>query len=180
MVMKSGGGDNFANVGTVLGTAYNDHLVGSTSTSTSAIDGIRLDGELGNDVIDGKASNLNRADYTDSPNAVVVQLQTSGNSSSWAGTASDGWGTTDVLQNVSGVYGSALADSITGSNQDDAIQGWYGNDTLDGGAGTDTALYWTNQAQASWARTMAGGAWDGSWTITSPYGTDILRHIERL
>ena len=172
-VSKSGGNDTFVNVAQILGTSGDDDLVGTPDpTAASAI---RLHGEAGNDYIDGARSTANVADYTDSPGAVVVHLQDYVSGSNTFGEASDGWGGTDTLVNVRAVYGSIHDDTITGGDQNDLIQGWYGNNSIDGGAGLDTALYWCSKAAATWTPNN-----DGSWTVTTPFGTDTLRNVETL
>lgn len=54
------------------------------------------------------------------------------------GSATDGWGDTDTLDNIENVEGSAHADTITGGPGDNVLGGNGGGDTIQGGDGADT------------------------------------------
>lgn len=82
----------------ITGTSGDDHLVGGPDNDI-------LVGLAGNDTLDG-GGGLNAADYVQSPAGVVVNLA--------AGTAQDGYGTTDTLINIQQVGGSTFADTISG------------------------------------------------------------------
>lgn len=126
-----GGTDNLVSIHYVRGSASGDTLLGGAGAD-------RFVGRGGNDTIDG-GQGLNRADYLDSPAGVNVSLA--------AGTAADGYGTTDTLRNIQDVAGSEFADTLRGNGAantllgrggDDLLEGGNGNDLLDGGPGRDT------------------------------------------
>lgn len=81
------------------------------------------------------------------------------------------------------LYGGNGHDSIDGGPGDDVLYGGegadslignYGDDTLDGGVGVDTALYDLDRADAFIIR------YGDEATVTSSYGTDVLRAVELL
>lgn len=105
----------------------------------------------GNDSING-GGGKNFVSYADSPNGVIVNLN--------SGFASnDGHGTTDTLVNIQNVEGSshrdilraansgsvldagAGNDDLIGRNGDDVMLGGAGADLMNGGSGTDTTTY---------------------------------------
>ncbi|NET20297.1 MULTISPECIES: hypothetical protein [unclassified Okeania] len=158
-------GDEEANIVTagtgadnVKGGAGDDNLNGQTGNDL-------LTGEQGNDIIDG-GNDIDTVNYDNSPNAVVVNIDetnTYSNDTSdanpidlepnftiEAGTASDGFGTTDILTNLENIIGSESDDVLIGNEKDneinaltgnDLVIGNAGNDNFDGGAGTDVVSY---------------------------------------
>ncbi|NET77107.1 hypothetical protein [Okeania sp. SIO1F9] len=145
-------GDNNANIVTagagadnVKGGAGNDDLNGETGNDI-------LTGEQGNDEIDG-GDDTDTVNYDNSPNAVVVNIDESNtysndtsdanpidlepNFSIEAGTASDGFGTTDILTNLENIIGSESNDVLIGNEKDNYIDGNLGNDLVIGNAGND-------------------------------------------
>ncbi|MFM2068116.1 MAG: hypothetical protein RLZZ584_3025, partial [Pseudomonadota bacterium] len=128
-----GGVDTLINIEAVRGSAFADSLTGSdTSLATPAENFESFEGREGNDVIDGQGG-FDRADYASTAGAIVVNLA--------AGTASDGYGSTDTLISIEGVRGSAFNDQITGSDGADRLSGNGGNDTLTGGLGLDFFIF---------------------------------------
>jgi len=126
--IRGGAGDD-----TLNGGGGDDILIGGVGDDT-------IDGQTGRDVVD----------YSSSPAAVTVDLG--------AGTAVDGYGTTDgSIRNVEGIVGSAGDDTLTGGSGDDVIVGFGGDDIIRGGAGQDE---------------LAGGAGDD--TIFGEAGDDVL------
>jgi Ca2+-binding RTX toxin-like protein len=122
------GADTLARIQIVVGSAFDDVLVGDAERTTF------LPGP-GNDVIDGGGGG-DTVDFSGSPAGVQVDLA--------AGTAT-GEGS-DTLTGIVSVTGSSAGDQIlgdssrntlTGGAGDDAISGREGNDDLDGGEGTD-------------------------------------------
>lgn len=73
------------------------------------------------------------ATYWNSPKGVVVDLQ--------SGTAQDGYGTVDTLQNVHVVHGSNFADQLFGTSGNDTFHGHGGNDLIDGRGGIDVIQF---------------------------------------
>ncbi len=121
--ITGGAGDDI-----LLGNGGNDILLGGGGDDW-------LVGGAGNDAIDG-GSNGGDGDFVSffsSPAGVIVDLG--------AGTASDGWGTTDTISNVENVEGSDFNDSITGNSLANNLEGGLGRDTIAGGAGNDRFIY---------------------------------------
>jgi Ca2+-binding RTX toxin-like protein len=107
---------------TLSGGQGNDRLEGGPGLDL-------LIGGPGNDTLDGGAitdtasyTDGNSASYTSSPTAVSVNLGT--------GIASDGYGSTDSLANISFLFGSAYNDTLVGSSGS-------GFEMFGPGAGTD-------------------------------------------
>ncbi len=150
---------------TLLGGEGNDSLSGGTGND-------RLQGEIGNDVIDG-GIDIDTVSYANSIGGVVVNIDETSNYQNLggapliptsipistaseptftiaAGTARDGFGTTDILRNLENIFGSQQDDVLIGNRLANRIEGFGGNDVLignagadilDGGAGTDLASY---------------------------------------
>ncbi|WP_315975114.1 cadherin-like domain-containing protein [Microvirga yunnanensis] len=134
-------------------------------------------GGAGNDTIDGGAHGRfgDEVSYDDSPDAVHVDLE--------AGTASDGWGTTDTLTNVERVIGSHAADILKGDAAENWFTGGAGNDAIDGRDGYDRVFY--GYATTGFNIDLKNGtatALDGSETdrlsgIEAAYGTEFADRI---
>jgi Ca2+-binding RTX toxin-like protein len=97
-----------------------------------------LMGNDGVDTLDG-GGGRNVVAYSTSPNAVGVLLGR-------GITSDDGFGDTDVLINIQGVFGSGhndvliggvLSDFLVGAGGNDTIEGLVGDDALCGSAGND-------------------------------------------
>ncbi|MDQ0568544.1 VCBS repeat-containing protein [Variovorax paradoxus] len=135
-----GGAGNSAD--TLTGSAGNDLLVGGDGNDTlsGGAGNDVLNGGIGsNDSMDGGAGSEDLLDFSDGTLAVNFTLVQSAASTSIAnGTA--GLGNNDTYQNIEGVIGTGLADTITGSTSNDIIRGGKGNDTLDGAGGTGDLL----------------------------------------
>jgi Ca2+-binding RTX toxin-like protein len=157
-----GGTDVLKNIEEVRGSAFNDTLRGSDAATLEA-----FEGRDGNDSIDGFGG-IDLASYESSPQAVSVNLAT--------GTASDGWGHTDSLQNIEMVLGSDFNDTLTGGAGNDTLTGGLGDDTLDGGAGTDTAVF----SGVFGDYIVSSGSSAGTITVVGPDGHDLLSNIELL
>ena len=180
------GTDILLNIENVIGSDYNDSIEGSSADNLidggSGDDAIRglagndtLNGGDGNDSIEGGAGNdslvggagTDTLDYSNSPNRVLVNMFTgdlvvSGQTVS-GGTASDGFGNTDVISGIENVIGSAFNDYIrTRSGSADLVVGGSGNDTLAGGGNSDTGF----------ADTLLGG--DGNDSLIQTLGNDVI------
>ena len=173
--VDDGWGDlaSVANVQTVIGTAFNDHLTGDANDNTLlGGDGDdTLSGGAGNDSLDGGAG-FNTVDYSGDPAGVTVDLST--------GTATDGSGGTDTLVNIQDIIGSAHADLLKGDAGGNSIFGGDGNDTFvasgggdtfDGGSGFNVADYSAETGPIS----VVNNGFNGS--VNAPDGTDQLQGI---
>ncbi|MED5462621.1 MAG: calcium-binding protein, partial [Pseudomonadota bacterium] len=148
------------------GNSGNDSLYGGAGFDS-------LYGGDGNDYLDGGAD-WDRVDYDDSPSGVTVDLE--------AGTASDGWGGTDTLDNFEGVRGSAYDDTLIAGDDPDY---WH---SLEGGAGNDTLIGVATRTMASFQNAPMGVRVDlssadgsGQVTVSDGYGgTDTLTDIDHV
>ena len=106
------------------GLGGNDSLTGAGGHDVliGGVGGDSLDGGLGSDT----------ASYAGSSAGVSVDLA--------AGTTSGGDADGDSLANIENLYGSALADTLTGDGSDNILTGADGDDTLTGGGGGDTLI----------------------------------------
>ena len=146
------GRDTFSGVYQVIGTAFDDLLVGGSAGRTSlgvAIEGFR--GGAGNDWIDG-GDGKDSAIYNDSPKGITVDLRLS------SGQVQDGWGFVDTLVSIEKITGSNYADSVVGGAGDDTFEGLMGADWFDGGAGVNTISF----AESDSGVTVRLSGWVGS------------------
>jgi len=123
-------GDTLVSIEAVIGSAFNDTLVGSTAAE-SMYGGAGNDsivGSTGADSLDGGTGN-DTIDYGASTAAVSVNLGTS--------SGSGGYAAGDTLVGFEAVVGSAFNDTLIGSSGSDSLYGGAGNDSLVGGAGAD-------------------------------------------
>ena len=108
-----GGADTLINIDGVQGTVFDDVLTGGNAINGTSVWDYQdnkqewFRGDAGNDTING-GQGYDRADYQYSAAAVTVNLA--------AGTAQDGWGTTDNLVSIEGVRGSIYGDTLVGSD----------------------------------------------------------------
>ena len=138
-----GGTDSLFNIGAVRGSAFADSLIGNGDNNW-------FRGEAGADTIVG-GNGVDFISYSDSNLGVLVNLL--------AGTAQDGWGSTDSISGIEQASGSevagdtllgdTVANAFNGYGGDDSLSGWVGNDTLlahdgadtlDGGKGSDSMV----------------------------------------
>ncbi|MEP7300972.1 MAG: calcium-binding protein [Caldimonas sp.] len=161
-----GGTDTLLNLGWVIGSVYDDAVVGTSVTMLEF-----FEGGLGNDTMDGGAitdavnfSNSNRLIYANAGAAVSVDLL--------AGTATGGAGS-DSFSNFNQVRGSAFNDTLLGSNSTltEQFDGRAGNDTINGRGGFDIARYDASTSGVN-VNLQTGVASDGQG------GTDTLSNIE--
>lgn len=151
------GVDVFNSIENVVGTSFDDYLLGSTvgnillgDAGNDRLEGREgndpLDGQDGNDLLYGGADNdtLNGGagndtiSYSDATNAVNVALYLGSTATFGAGLD-----TFISIENVQGtnfadyILGDAGANSLQGLGNNDRLEGREGNDVLDGGAGDD-------------------------------------------
>ncbi len=132
-------GDTYTNIQGVIGSTFNDTLVGdgldnilSGAAGDDSLSGGNgndaLYGGLGADVLDGGAG-TDAAQYDAATSGVTVNLGAPGSN---AGEAAG-----DTYVSIENVVGSALADNITGDGGINSLYGNAGDDTLTGGSGND-------------------------------------------
>lgn len=117
----------------ILAGGGNDTVDGGKGDDT--VDGgsgdDRLTGGEGADLLIG-GDGIDTADYSGSAAAVTVTLATS------RGTGKGGAAEGDILVGIENLVGSALADTLTGSNGDNVLDGGGGADSMAGGSGNDS------------------------------------------
>jgi len=161
-----GGTDTLSNVNFVLGTAYNDTIIGSNGGLFE-----QFDGGLGDDSIDGgtiSGTASNRVTYA-SITTGSVNVNLSQNKATGAGG-------TDTLVNINHVRGTNVGDTLTGSDAtaySETFDGRGGNDIIDGQGGIDWVRY-DSSTTGVVVDLAAGTAQDGQG------GTDTLSNIENV
>ena len=197
---RSGGGgrDRLLNIESVVGSAFDDALRGSTVANelrggdgNDAIFGGAGDdqivGGVGNDQIDG-GEGFDTASYHDAAAKVTVTLGSTA-------AQNTGGGGTDRLVGIEALVGSNHDDKLTGDTGNNVLDGESGADTLAGGNGDDLLM----GGEGTDADVLNGGggsdtadyrhAEDGGVTVslaitaaqnTVNAGTDTLTGIENL
>ncbi|OGB58099.1 MAG: hypothetical protein A2503_07505 [Burkholderiales bacterium RIFOXYD12_FULL_59_19] len=165
------GNDTLVGIEGARGGSGDDILMGGNPLNGVILtDGLTetFRGEAGNDTIDG-GQGYDRVDYNSSTVGVVVTLN-----DTLDGSASDGFGGTDVLRNIEAVRGSFFNDTLTGSNGlFESFEGLEGNDSINGMGGVDRADY--RDAYSSVNVNL------GTGTASDGYGgTDTLIGIENV
>ena len=167
-------GDTLVGIQNLIGSDYNDYLVGSTS-------GGKLDGGTGNDYLVAATgadnfvggADIDTVSYGLASSGVTVNLLTN----SGGGTFAAG----DTYSGIENIDTTNYNDVITGDTNDnvirafsgeDLIDGGGGNDYIDGGAGVDTVSY----ASATSAVVMRN--YNGIVQNTVSGGTDTLVGID--
>ena len=166
-------GDVFSNVENLVGSDFDDTLIGASDANT-------LTGGAGNDVLEGLGSGdvldggagINTASYehaTDQGGGLGVTASLA----SAAGNTGDAQG--DTYTNIQNLIGSAFDDTLTGDNANNTIAGGAGNDIITGGLGTDTLSGGDGNDQLSddmvGAANISGGDGDDIITMTNFDGT---------
>ncbi|MDP9964697.1 VCBS repeat-containing protein [Variovorax paradoxus] len=173
-----GGSGNGAD--TLLGSSGNDLLIGGDGNDT-------LSGGAGNDVLrgglgsndsmDGGAGSEDLLDFSDGTVAINFTLVQSAASTSIVN-GTGGLGNNDTYQNIEGVIGTGLADTLTGSASNDIIRGGAGNDTLDGAGGTGDLLDFSD-GTAGLTFTLTQSSSTTSFNASAAgLGTDSYRNFE--
>jgi Ca2+-binding RTX toxin-like protein len=145
----------------ILGTAYNDNIVGNNGDDTLST------GSGGNDKIDGgEGDDVLSVDYRLGAGAITTTFNTATNTGLiTAGSNQVSYQNIERL-NVLGTY---YDDLIVGNSGNDSLSGSIGNDTIIGGAGNDV-LAGKNDND-----TLTGGAGNDKFIYDSLYGgTDII------
>jgi VCBS repeat-containing protein len=164
----------------LTGSHGNDLLVGGGGNDT-------LSGGAGNDVLrggtgngdtmDGGAGSEDLLDFSDGTVAINFTLVQSTGSTSIANDTG-GLGQNDTYQNIEGVIGTNLADTLTGSAENDIIRGGAGNDTLDGAGGNADLLDFSDGTGGlTFTLTQSSSATSFN-TGAAGLGTDAYKNFE--
>ncbi len=165
-LVLSQGNDTFTSFEQVNGSSADDTI---TLNSVNTVLGFNVRGNGGNDIITGTAT-ANTSIFLDYRSAAV----TAGVSVDLAlGRATDGLGGLDTIANFVAVRGSALGDTLLGSDAIDRFRGRAGGDFIDGRDGIDIADYSQSTAAVS-VNLAIGRAQDGEG------GLDTLTSIEEI
>ncbi|CAA2107804.1 Bifunctional hemolysin/adenylate cyclase [Methylobacterium bullatum] len=166
-----GNHDTLISIEVVRGTQFTDTLTGGNATS-AAYEGFY--GLGGNDTIDGgKGFDEVRYDRdVDNGGGFGVTVNLA------AGTATDGFGTTDRLTGIEAIVGTKFDDRLTGDAFANRFTGHAGNDFIDGGAGIDTLDFRNDDLFGA----VNGATVDlGAGTATGTFGsTYALTSIEAM
>lgn len=131
-------GDTYSNIQNLLGSSFDDVLIGNASANT-------IDGGLGNDILEGLAGSdafiggagSDTVSYAHSNAGVTVDL-TDGDLPPGSGgngifQTNDAFG--DTFSGIENITGSNFNDFLYGDNNNNTLDGGTGNDLLDGGGG---------------------------------------------
>lgn len=180
-----GDSDTLISIERVTGTMFGDIIRGNDERND-------FRGLAGDDILDGRGHDRDRAEYVDDPTGVTVNLST--------GTATDGWGGTDTLISIEQVRGSEFDDTLIGDDDrnglegeggndliqgfggDDNLEGDAGNDMLDGGEGFDVVGHFDdpNGVDLDLAAGTATDGWGDTDTLISIEGVDGSEHDDIL
>jgi len=127
-------GDVYYNIDGLIGSAFDDHLIGDDAVNT-------LQGGAGEDTLEGGASadslyggeGIDFASYANASEGITASLANPPDNTREA----EG----DSYIDIEGLIGSAHADRLIGDSNDNILEGGAGDDSLDGGEGTDFASY---------------------------------------
>ena len=119
------GRDTLSGIENVVGTAFNDRLIGGNGDNM-------ITGGAGDDVLSG-GRGFDTASYADATSGVRVDLATS------AAQATGGSGS-DTLTDFEALIGSAFNDTLFGTSEANRLDGGAGDDRLVGGGGDDVLL----------------------------------------
>ena len=179
-------GDVLISVENLVGSSFNDTLIGSFGTGNFLLGASGNDylfglsgndslyGGDGNDLLNGGAGadylnggqGVDTANYASSAGGVSVRLYNG------IGTGNDAHG--DTLIDIENVVGSGFDDALIGANgQDNVLEGGAGADYIDGLGGSDTASYAGSDASVT-VRLFNGTG------IGGDAAGDTLAHIENL
>ena len=161
--------DTLINIDQVHGTIFADSIIGGADDN----DFWAL---AGADTIDGGAG-VDAVHYGED---LLTEGGTLGISADLStGRITDGFGDIDVVRNIEDVFGTDLADQISGNGGDNRLVGEAGADTLNGAGGNDILLGRDD------ADVLNGGAGDdeiwggaGADTIDGGAGQDLARYLE--
>ncbi|MGO4707035.1 hypothetical protein AB4072_14800 [Microvirga sp. 2MCAF38] len=169
--------DTISNIENLVGSAESDFFVGNDTSNvlSSGAGDDTLDGWFGDDTLNG-GDGIDTALFSSSIGARVdLTKQGEGQNTGY------GFDTLISIENLEGgsgadwFRGDGGDNVLTGNDGNDTLIGGEGNDTLDGGAGSNTAVFSGTSAQSQ--ITNNG---DGTFTVTGPDGTDLVRDVRLL
>jgi len=169
-------GDVMAGIDGVIGSAFNDTIIGFDDEGTSPADFYYnyFEGGAGNDVIEGRGGS--DALFGGADNDTVFGGD--GNDTVDGGDGDDlltGDAGNDTMSGGSGndlMSGGIGNDSMDGGDGADVLDGGTGNDIIAGGAGDDTIIGGAGND------TLTGGAGRDTFVLTSGGGTDAITDLD--
>lgn len=172
-----GNTDTLVDVLVVVGSKYNDTLIGSNHA-----DGDTFVLTLGDDDIDGLGSYKDEVayEYLDtlsefSNGHAMVDLQNGtakGYNSSWTELFSD------TLTSIEDASGSKFDDTLLGSSDDNWIDGEEGDDYLSGGMGGVDSLKGGDGKDTFKLMDISNSDWIEDFKISDPTGNDVIQFSE--
>ncbi|WP_298864769.1 calcium-binding protein [uncultured Sulfitobacter sp.] len=146
-------GDTLANIGNLIGSAFDDRLNGDSNDNL-------LQGGAGADFYNGNGG-FDVVGYQTSTSFVNVSLATG-----YTGGGVDNDATGDTFLLIEGLIGSAFDDRLNGDNGSNLLEGGKGADVLNGNAGNDTISYASSESfvNVSLATGYTGGGVDNDAT----------------
>ena len=171
--------DGRANSDTLTDGSGPSVLIGGAGNNDTLIGGAGRDilrGGTGNgDSMDGGAGSEDMLDFSDGAVAVTFTLDQSAGSHSIAN-GTGNLGNNDTYQNIEGVIGTSMGDTLTGDNiANDILRGGGGNDTLDGRGGSGDLLD-LSDATAGFTINFSQGV--GQTITAAGIGTDTYSNFE--
>jgi len=133
------GNDSLSGIENLAGSAFGDTLTGDDADNYlyGGAGNDVLQGMGGDDLLEGGAGNDLLSGGLGSDTASYAHDTGGMNASLAAGTATDGFGTSDGLSGIENLLGSEYADTLTGDAAGNILYGGGGNDTMSGGGGSD-------------------------------------------
>jgi hypothetical protein len=150
-------GDTYADINSIIGTNFNDTLIGDGNINT-------LEGGAGADMLYGGGGLLDFASYIHAPET-SPGIGVTANLANAALNTGDAAG--DIYFDVNGLLGSNYDDTLTGDANDNYLRGRGGADALDGGGGSDTADY--NFSPAAVRADLSDPSTNTGWAFGDTY-----------
>lgn len=157
-----GNNDSFTRIEWVMGTAFDDELIGDAAANRlRGLGGADwFTGGAGDDVIDGgpNADEADLVDYSAETGGAGVAVDLA------AGTATDTFGDADTLISIEEVIGTLFDDVIVGNDVDNFFVLGAGDDSVDGGAGDfDQVSYGEETGGSGIVVDLAAGTATDTW-----------------
>jgi len=136
-------GDTYTNIKGLIGSAFDDHLIGDDAVNTlqGGAGADTLEGGAGADTLEGGAGadsldggdGIDFASYANATEGVTASL--------FKYVASSGEAEGDSYTSIEGLIGSSHNDLLVGDFNDNTLEGGAGADALEGNDGNDFASY---------------------------------------